>query len=138
MWQDMLPILTELRHSLDIQMELETLVENGKYCQVVWKIHVFHCGTFGGLFLILANVLLQAFQLLPEYLQVLDNYAQLSVIQEMGRGIEVSFLQQEAYKQIPHLTCWINCFASSFSFGIGAQKNSMLGQCEEELINSFH
>ncbi|XP_065003491.1 uncharacterized protein LOC103971873 isoform X5 [Musa acuminata AAA Group] len=73
---DMLPILTELRHSLDIQMELETLVENGKYCQ--------------------------AFQLLPEYLQVLDNYAQLSVIQEMGRGIE-AWLARTIQKLDSHL-----------------------------------
>ncbi|KAJ8512216.1 hypothetical protein OPV22_002650 [Ensete ventricosum] len=73
---DMLPILTELRHSLDIQMELETLVENGKYCQ--------------------------AFQLLPEYLQVLDNYAELSVIQEMGRGIE-AWLARTIQKLDSHL-----------------------------------
>lgn len=31
----------------------------------------------------------QAFQLLPEYLQILENYSGLSAVQEMGRGIEV-------------------------------------------------
>ncbi|WOL06089.1 syndetin isoform X2 [Canna indica] len=73
---DMLPILTELRRSLDMQMELETLVENGKYCQ--------------------------AFQLLPEYLQVLDNYSELSVIQEMGRGVE-AWLARTIQKLDSHL-----------------------------------
>jgi len=32
--QDMLPILTELRHALDMQMELETLIEGGNYFRV--------------------------------------------------------------------------------------------------------
>jgi hypothetical protein len=32
--QDVLPILTELRHALDMQMELETFVEKENYFQV--------------------------------------------------------------------------------------------------------
>ncbi|XP_078155670.1 coiled-coil protein [Carex rostrata] len=59
---DMLPILTELRRAVDMQMELDSLVEKENYCQ--------------------------AFALLPEYLQILDNYSELPVIQEMGRGVE--------------------------------------------------
>ncbi|KAG1355013.1 syndetin [Cocos nucifera] len=62
---DMLPILAELRRALDMQMELEALVENGNY--------------------------FRAFQLLPEYLQVLENYSELSAIQEMGCGVEAWF-----------------------------------------------
>ncbi|KAJ0970154.1 hypothetical protein J5N97_023031 [Dioscorea zingiberensis] len=59
---EMLPVLGELRHALDMQMELEALVEVGNF--------------------------FRAFQVLPEYLQVLDSYSQLSAIQEMGRGVE--------------------------------------------------
>ncbi|KAJ6849930.1 syndetin [Iris pallida] len=59
---DMLPILTELRHAIDMQMELDTLVEEGNY--------------------------FRAFQVLSEYLQVLDSYSELSALQEMGRGVE--------------------------------------------------
>ncbi|KAE8783066.1 syndetin [Hordeum vulgare] len=59
---DVLPVLTELRHAQDMQMELETFVEKENY--------------------------FQAFQLLPEYLQILENYSGLSAVQEMGRGIE--------------------------------------------------
>jgi len=32
--QDVLPILTELRHALDMQMELETFVDKENYFQV--------------------------------------------------------------------------------------------------------
>uniref|UniRef100_A0A0E0R224 Syndetin C-terminal domain-containing protein n=1 Tax=Oryza rufipogon TaxID=4529 RepID=A0A0E0R224_ORYRU len=60
---DVLPILTELRNAQDMQMELESFVEKENY--------------------------FQAFQLLPEYLQILENYSGLSSVQEMGRGIEV-------------------------------------------------
>ncbi|XP_061353458.1 uncharacterized protein LOC133298220 isoform X2 [Gastrolobium bilobum] len=60
---DMLPILTELRRALDMQSTLESLVEEGNY----WK----------------------AFQVLSEYLQLLDSLSDLSVIQEMSRGVEV-------------------------------------------------
>ncbi|XP_073001241.1 uncharacterized protein [Typha latifolia] len=73
---DMLPILTELRHALDMQRELETLVQDGDY---------FH-----------------AFQLLPEYLQVLDNYAELSAVQEMGHGVE-AWLARTIQKLDSHL-----------------------------------
>lgn len=59
---DVLPVLTELRHAQDMLLELETYVEKENY--------------------------FQAFQLLPEYLQILENYSGLSAVQEMGRGIE--------------------------------------------------
>lgn len=32
--QDMLPVLSELRRALDMQLELETLVEEGNYFKV--------------------------------------------------------------------------------------------------------
>ncbi|KAL6905296.1 hypothetical protein ACP4OV_002897 [Aristida adscensionis] len=73
---DVLPILTELRHALDMQMELETFVEKENY--------------------------FQAFQLLPEYLQILENYAGLSAIQEMGRWIE-AWLGRTIQKLDTHL-----------------------------------
>ncbi|PKA48053.1 hypothetical protein AXF42_Ash015816 [Apostasia shenzhenica] len=60
---DMLPILAELHRALDMQMELERLVEEGCY--------------------------FRAFQLLPEYLQVLDNYSDLFAVKEMSTGVEV-------------------------------------------------
>lgn len=59
---DMLPILTELRHALDMQIELEALVEEGNY--------------------------FRAFQVLSEYLQILESYSELSAVKEMGRDIE--------------------------------------------------
>lgn len=73
---DVLPILTELRHALDMQMELETFVEKENY--------------------------FQAFQLLPEYLQILENYSGLSAVQEMGRGIE-AWLARTIQKLDTHL-----------------------------------
>lgn len=60
---DMLPVLAELRHALDIQEALETHVEEGDY--------------------------FKAFQVLSEYLQLLDSLSELSAIQEMSRGVEV-------------------------------------------------
>ncbi|KAF5194478.1 Syndetin [Thalictrum thalictroides] len=60
---DMLPILTELRHAVDMQVSLEKHVEEGNY--------------------------FTAFQVLSEYLQVLESFSDLSAIQEMGRGVEV-------------------------------------------------
>ncbi|KAJ7947906.1 Coiled-coil domain-containing protein [Quillaja saponaria] len=60
---DMIPILTELRRALNMQSALESLVEEGNYCK--------------------------AFQVLSEYLQVLDGYSEFSAIQEMSRGVEV-------------------------------------------------
>ncbi|RVX20103.1 hypothetical protein CK203_004738 [Vitis vinifera] len=60
---DMLPILTELRHALDMQVALESHVEDGNY--------------------------FKAFQVLPEYLQLLDSLSELSAIQELSRGVEV-------------------------------------------------
>ncbi|XP_024199450.1 syndetin isoform X2 [Rosa chinensis] len=60
---DMVPVLTELRHALEMQSELESLVEEGNYCR--------------------------AFQVLSEYLQLLDSFSELSAVQEMSRGVEV-------------------------------------------------
>ncbi|KAK7257667.1 hypothetical protein RIF29_31807 [Crotalaria pallida] len=60
---DVLPVLTEIRRALDMQSTLETLVEEGNYCK--------------------------AFQVLSEYLQLLDSLSQLSAIQDMSRGVEV-------------------------------------------------
>jgi len=34
---------------------------------------------------------MQAFQVLSEYLQLLDSLSELSAIQEMSRGVEVNF-----------------------------------------------
>ncbi|KAF0928586.1 hypothetical protein E2562_006030 [Oryza meyeriana var. granulata] len=73
---DVLPILTELRHVQDMQMELETFVEKENY--------------------------FQAFQLLPEYLQILENYSGLSAVQELGRGIE-AWLARTIQKLDTHL-----------------------------------
>ncbi|XP_057479947.1 uncharacterized protein LOC130767184 [Actinidia eriantha] len=60
---DMIPVLTELRHALDMQVMLENHVEEGNF--------------------------FKAFQVLSEYLQILDSLSELSVIQEMSRGVEV-------------------------------------------------
>uniref|UniRef100_A0A0D9XM42 Syndetin C-terminal domain-containing protein n=1 Tax=Leersia perrieri TaxID=77586 RepID=A0A0D9XM42_9ORYZ len=73
---DVLPILTELRNAQDMQMELESFVEKENY--------------------------FQAFQLLPEYLQILENYSSLSSVQEMGRGIE-AWLARTIQKLDTHL-----------------------------------
>ncbi|XP_022964722.1 syndetin-like isoform X1 [Cucurbita moschata] len=59
---DMLPILSELHHAVDMQSMLEILVEEGNYSK--------------------------AFQVLSEYLQLLDSFSELSVIREMSCGIE--------------------------------------------------
>ncbi|PON55339.1 Vacuolar protein sorting-associated protein 54, N-terminal [Parasponia andersonii] len=59
---DIVPVLTELRHALDMQAALESLAEEGNY----WK----------------------AFQVLSEYLQLLDSFSELSAVQEMSRGVE--------------------------------------------------
>ncbi|KAL3828520.1 hypothetical protein ACJIZ3_017322 [Penstemon smallii] len=61
--QDMLPFLTELRHAVDMQEALEAYVEEGSFSK--------------------------AFQVLSEYLQLLDSLSDLSVVQEMSRGVEV-------------------------------------------------
>lgn len=60
---DVLPVLTELRHALNMQSTLETLVEEGRFSK--------------------------AFQVLSEYLQLLDTLSELSAAQEMSRGVEV-------------------------------------------------
>ncbi|KAK8550819.1 hypothetical protein V6N13_119322 [Hibiscus sabdariffa] len=59
----LLPVLAELLHARDMQVALESLVEEGNFCK--------------------------AFQVLSEYLQVLDSFSELSAIQEMSRGVEV-------------------------------------------------
>ncbi|KAK6936136.1 Vacuolar protein sorting-associated protein 54, N-terminal [Dillenia turbinata] len=60
---DTLPILNDLRYALDMQLALEVLVEEGNF--------------------------FKAFQVLSEYLQLLDSLSGLSAIQEMSRGVEV-------------------------------------------------
>ncbi|KAI3523353.1 hypothetical protein L1887_01417 [Cichorium endivia] len=60
---DILPVLAELRHAQDMQVALETHVNEGNF--------------------------FKAFQVLPEYLQLLDGYSELLVIQELSRGVEV-------------------------------------------------
>ncbi|XAR60054.1 hypothetical protein NMG60_11033286 [Bertholletia excelsa] len=60
---DMLPILAELRHALDMQVALEIHVEEGNFSK--------------------------AFQVLSEYLQLLDSLSELSAVQEMIHGVEV-------------------------------------------------
>ncbi|XP_041993947.1 syndetin-like isoform X1 [Salvia splendens] len=59
----MLPILSELRHAVDLQVALDTCVEEGSFSK--------------------------AFQILPEYLQLLDSLSNLSAVQEMSLDIEV-------------------------------------------------
>ncbi|KAF8086419.1 hypothetical protein N665_0626s0011 [Sinapis alba] len=60
---DMLPTLIDLRHARVMQSSLEDLVDEGNYCK--------------------------AFQVLSEYLQLLDSLSEFSAIQEMTRGVEV-------------------------------------------------
>ncbi|CAF2124424.1 unnamed protein product [Brassica napus] len=69
---DMLPILTDLRHARVMQSSLEDLVEEGNYCK--------------------------AFQVLSEYLQLLDSLSEFSAIQEMTRGVEVVWLGRTLHK----------------------------------------
>jgi hypothetical protein len=60
----MLPVLTELRHALDMQSALESLVEEGNYCKVgsyIWLVYdlqfliffflVHHCNLIAHLLL---------------------------------------------------------------------------------------
>ncbi|XP_078427545.1 coiled-coil protein isoform X2 [Wolffia australiana] len=68
---DLLPFLSELRNALDMQVELETLTEEGNY--------------------------FKAFQVLSEYLQVLDYFSELTAMQEMSRGVE-SWLSRTLHK----------------------------------------
>ncbi|KAK9072639.1 hypothetical protein SSX86_009074 [Deinandra increscens subsp. villosa] len=60
---DILPVLAELRRAQDMQVALETHVTKGNF--------------------------FKAFQVLPEYLQLLDGFSELLVIQEMSRGVEI-------------------------------------------------
>ncbi|XVE59466.1 hypothetical protein DITRI_Ditri05aG0048500 [Diplodiscus trichospermus] len=60
---DLLSVLAELLHARDMQAALESLVEEGNYCK--------------------------AFQVLSEYLQLLDSFSELSAIHEMSRGVDV-------------------------------------------------
>ncbi|KAG0457412.1 hypothetical protein HPP92_022569 [Vanilla planifolia] len=59
----LLPILAELHRAVDMQMELDGLVEEESY--------------------------FRAFALLPEYLQILDSFSELSAVKEMSVGVEV-------------------------------------------------
>ncbi|EPS73839.1 hypothetical protein M569_00902, partial [Genlisea aurea] len=60
---DLLPILTELHHAVNMQATLETCVEEGAFTK--------------------------AFQVLPEYLQLLNSLSGLSAVQDLTRGVEV-------------------------------------------------
>nr|GEV57411.1 syndetin-like isoform X1 [Tanacetum cinerariifolium] len=60
---DILPVLAELCHAQDMQVALETHVNEGNF--------------------------FKAFQVLPEYLQLLDGFSELLVIQEMSRSVEI-------------------------------------------------
>ncbi|KZV47187.1 coiled-coil domain-containing protein 132 [Dorcoceras hygrometricum] len=60
---DLLPVLTEISHAVDMQEALETLVEEGNFSK--------------------------AFQILSEYLQLLDSLSGLSVVKDMTSGVEV-------------------------------------------------
>ena len=46
--------------------------------------HLLRCSFF-------VLIIMQAFQVLSEYLQLLDSLSELSAIQEMSRGVEVNF-----------------------------------------------
>jgi len=70
----MLPILIELRRALDMQMDLEILVEGGNY--------------------------VKAFQVLSEYLQVVESLPDLAVIHEMSSGIGHGLLR--LYENLMH------------------------------------
>ncbi|XP_042043080.1 syndetin-like [Salvia splendens] len=59
----MLPILSELRHAVDLQVALDTCLEERSFSK--------------------------AFQVLPEYLQLLDSLSDLSAVQEMSLDVEV-------------------------------------------------
>ncbi|KAL9270913.1 Syndetin-like protein [Drosera capensis] len=104
---DMLPVLTELHHALNLQKVLEFHVEEGNYCK--------------------------AFQVLSEYLQLLDSLSKLSAAQEMSRNVEVwlgktlqkldALLLQVCQKFVEekYITVSISssCLSKSFSFKIG-------------------
>ncbi|XP_065865505.1 uncharacterized protein [Euphorbia lathyris] len=60
---EIVPILSDIHHTVGMQATLESLVEEGNYCK--------------------------AFQVLSEYLQLLDSFSELSALQEMTRGVEV-------------------------------------------------
>jgi hypothetical protein len=52
----MLPVLTELRHALDMQSALESLVEEGNYCKVgsyIWLVYDLQFLIFFFLFIII-------------------------------------------------------------------------------------
>lgn len=107
----MLPILTELRHALDMQVALETLVEEGNFSKVPFYSNTIFAAllplpssSFSQIILFYSNVVwscilqvltndwpvdLQAFQVLSEYLQIMDSLSQLSAVQEMSHGVEV-------------------------------------------------
>lgn len=125
--QDMLPVLTELQRSLDMQSMLESLVEEGNY----WKVGLRICcnmqiavklltrtqPSYNIFSLFLANpssdmfifmlIIMQAFQVLSEYLQLLDSLSELSAIQEMSRGVEVNIEQQKIKHDILLKRCYI-------------------------------
>jgi len=118
---DVLPILTELRHALDMQMELETFVDKENY--------------------------FQAFQLVPEYLQILENYSGLSAVQEMGRWIE-AWLARTIQKLDTHLLGVCQIFNEE-SYLIAVDAYALMGDvsgmaekmqsfCLQEILSRTH
>lgn len=104
----MLPVLTELQRAPDMQSTLESLVEEGNY----WKVGFYICFNlkfvvnhsqlencsqslttfFWILIFLFYMIIMQAFQVLSEFLQLLDSFSELSVMQEMSRGVEVNIV----------------------------------------------
>ncbi|GAU35377.1 hypothetical protein TSUD_57260 [Trifolium subterraneum] len=93
---EMLPVLNELRRASEMQSTLESLVEEGNY----WK----------------------AFQVLSEYLQLLDSLSELSAMQEMSRGVEVI----DAYALIGDTTGLAEKIQSFFMQEVISETHSVL------------
>ncbi|KVI09299.1 Protein of unknown function DUF2451, C-terminal, partial [Cynara cardunculus var. scolymus] len=91
---EVLLVLKELRRAKHMQIELETHVNEDNFFKPIfvvdlrdypscYDISIQDCGFMLDWFLV------QAFQVLSEYLQLLDSLSELSAIQEMSRGVEI-------------------------------------------------
>ncbi|KVH90726.1 Protein of unknown function DUF2451, C-terminal [Cynara cardunculus var. scolymus] len=82
---DILPVLAELRHAHDMQVEIEIHVDEGNFFKNIMHTYlsIQECS------FMLDWFIPQAFQVLSEYLQLLDGFSELLVIQEMSRGVEI-------------------------------------------------
>lgn len=78
---------------------------------------------------------LQAFQLLPEYLQILENYSGLSSVQEMGRGIEVIviILLHLLLASMSSVECIEPIFISKLSFGMFKEQKKLVHHQIEQI-----